>query len=389
MVIKRLKKIYCVVFSCVLLGSTASLNAFAWGTSTHRDIYTGSLEMLKNDKPEVYSFVKQDYTKFRLMEGGTMSPDWEEHRMGTHLYVCKGKKSDFGNYYKNTNGSYSRTARTRFELHYNTAVTQYKNGFIEESFDSLGRAIHYLCDIGCPLHSAGVLFRLSDLKIHPKFETYGDDNAYKFLLNDGNKIYDEINDSSLEYISNSLGTESVKSMHYIDENNVDSYNKCLQYTIPLSQEYTAAIINKFYNDVRSAQTEYIKDGAIYLIKNDDNNMYMDAYYKNLKLYKTVCNEFQQFKAHVNSDGTCSFTPISDPSKAISVSSTNSVVLDKYTKAENQKFKVVFYPGRTARIVCISGNDDHVLGKAITKSISLQSFSPDDSGQRFRFIEKVA
>lgn len=118
MVIKRFKKICCVVFSCILLGSAASLNTFAWGTQTHADIFAGALKMLKNDKPEVYDFVKQDYTNFRLMQDCTMSPDWEEHCRGTHHYICKGKKSGFGNYYKNANGSYSRTARTRFELHY-------------------------------------------------------------------------------------------------------------------------------------------------------------------------------------------------------------------------------------------------------------------------------
>lgn len=384
--IKHVKKICCITISCALLSSTSSLNAFAWGTKTHGDIFTGAVEMLQNDKPEIYDLLRQNYTAYSLLQNGTMSPDWEEHQAGTHYYVCNGKKSNFSSYYKNTQGDYSRTARTRFELHYNTAITQYKNGFTEEAFDSLGRAIHYLCDIGCPLHSAGVRFRLLDPTIHTKFEIYGDNNSYKFLLQKNNMIYDKINFSNLEYIANSLGLESVKSMHYIDENSDNSYNKCLHRTIPLSQKYTAAIINKFYNDINSNEIQYIKDGATYLIKNDNKNMCLDAYYKNLKLYDNVCNEFQQFKAHVHSDGTCSFMPISNLKNAISITATNSVVLNNYTNDENQKFKIVFYHDRSARIVCNNNKNDHILGKSYTKSISVQSFSPDDFDQKFRFIE---
>lgn len=73
--IKHVKKICCIIISCALISSTSSLNAFAWGTKTHADIFTGAVEMLQNDKPEIYGLLRQNYTAYSLLQNGTMSPD--------------------------------------------------------------------------------------------------------------------------------------------------------------------------------------------------------------------------------------------------------------------------------------------------------------------------
>lgn len=78
----------------------------------------------------------------------------------TFYYVCIGSNQNNGRYHKNGNGNYSRSTRTRFEEHYYTAINQYKNGNIQHSFESLGKAIHYLCDIGYPANFAEIRYIL-------------------------------------------------------------------------------------------------------------------------------------------------------------------------------------------------------------------------------------
>ena len=74
-----------------------SLNAFAWGTSTHRNIITSAFDLLKEDhKDDVYNFYKNNYQAYCDLIQETQSPDWEEAIPGTHYYVYKNEPSNFG-----------------------------------------------------------------------------------------------------------------------------------------------------------------------------------------------------------------------------------------------------------------------------------------------------
>lgn len=384
---KFLKGLCCLSAISLMATNCLSLNAFAWGTSTHRNIITSAFDILKEDhKDDVYNFYKNNYQAYCDLIQETQSPDWEEAIPGTHYYVYKNEPSNFGKYCKNANGNYSRSARTRFEEHYSTAINQYKNGNVSGSFDSLGRAIHYLCDIGCPPHSAGIRYPLVGENKHAKFETFGDENCKKYMTTSASKLYKHVLSSDFETILNELAKTTSAYAFAIKEASDTSFNVALKETIPLSQQYTAAILNRFFKEVNDPSIQYIKDNSTYYINMANSNMYLDSYYNTLKVYKEVKNEYQKFILRLNSDGSYHISPIYDKSKALAVNATDTVVMKDYSLSdESQKFKIVYYPDETARIVSAKSKYDYILGKSLTKAITVQDFSPENESQRFTFL----
>jgi hypothetical protein len=53
---------------------------------------------------------------------------------------------------KNFNGG-STTALSKFESHYQSAVTHYKAGRTTDAWEQLGRALHFLADLNTPVHT--------------------------------------------------------------------------------------------------------------------------------------------------------------------------------------------------------------------------------------------
>lgn len=359
------------------------INAFAWGTSTHGDLLREACDALRADgKNEVVSFYDVGYRKLIY---GAQSPDWEESIPGTHYYVCKDKPSKNGGYYKNANGNYSRSARTRFEEHYSTAINQYKNGNNIGAFESLGKAIHYLCDIGCPAHSGGIRYPIIGENKHANFETFGDKYCKKYMTNSAIELYDHVLHSDFTTILNELGEATSAYKFAVEEASGTSFCVALEKTIPLSQQYTAAILNRFFIEANSPSTQYIKDNGLYFINISSTNMYLDTYYTKLKVYKDVKNAYQKFVLRLNQDGSYHISPVYDTSRVLSAVGYNGVVLEDYSASNAaQKFKIIYYPDGSTRIVSAKSGYDYILGKSWTKAVTVQDFSPEDTAQRFTF-----
>ena len=374
---KIFKRLCCLSAVSLIAANCLSLNAFAWGTTTHRDIVTNAFDLLKEDhKYDVYNFYKHNYQSYINLVKGSQSPDWEESIPGTHYYVCNGKASNYGKYYKNANGNYSRSARTRFEEHYSTAINQYKNGNVSGSFESLGKAIHYLCDIGCPPHSAGIRYTLVGENKHAEFETFGDRNCKKYMTSSASKLYKHVLSADFGTILNELGEQTIIYAPAIKEASYFSFDLALKKSIPLSQQYTAAILNRFFVEANNPSTRYAKNNGVYYINITNTDMYLDSYYDTLKVYKKMKNDYQKFILKLNSDGSYRISPIYDKSKALTVNATDTIVMKNYSPSdESQKFKIIYCPDGTTRIVSAKSKYDYILGKSLTKTVTAQDFNP--------------
>ena len=384
---KIFKRLCCLSAVSLIAANCLSLNAFAWGTTTHRDIVTSAFDLLKEDhRNKVYNFYKNNQQGYINLVKGTQSPDWEESIPGTHYYVCNGKTTGYGEYYKNANCNYSRSARTRFEEHYSTAINQYKNGNVPGSFESLGKAIHYLCDIGCPPHSAGIRYTLVGENKHAEFETFGDRNCKKYMTSSASKLYKHVLSADFGTILNELGEQTSIYAPAIKEASYFSFDLALKKSIPLSQQYTAAILNRFFVEANNPSTRYAKHNGVYYINITNTDMYLDSYYNTLKVYKKMKNDYQKFILKLNSDGSYRISPIYDKSKALAVNATDTIVMKNYSPSdESQKFKIIYCPDGTARIVSAKSKYDYILGKSLTKTITVQDFSPENESQRFTFL----
>ena len=149
--------------------------AFSWKAEEHQFIVKNALAILKAEKPEVYKFYNNAYWK--KIVSGSWDPDIFEFKSGTHYYVYPGEgTTNVGQYYKNGNRTSSKeSARTRLEEHWQYALNNYEQNNLKDAFHEIGRACHYLGDISCPPHAAGIQYTLnpfSSKNYHAKFEKY-------------------------------------------------------------------------------------------------------------------------------------------------------------------------------------------------------------------------
>ena len=257
-----------------------------WFGDTHKNIFDKSVDALKEYSTNVYNFYKNSscYDNLRTY---TEEPDTTEKADGTHYYVYTGTLPNNGDYYKNrntaligNNSTYSISARTRFEEHYFTAVNLYKNGYKNQGIKELGYALHYLQDIGCPPHAAGDEWKENDSTdphwayedfVENTFLPYYSTTAYSYSAT----VIDNV---LLENIGTNLNALAKTAKEAYDDYagvmTTTSFGTAANTTMKKTQEYTTAYLIKFYNDVNSSSTPYIKNNTQYLIKNKATGKYL-------------------------------------------------------------------------------------------------------------------
>jgi hypothetical protein len=186
---KKLYKVALLLITIVIISCLSTFEVYAYGE--HQSLVTASFDILEDEREDTYQFYSENHYNTNYMTiiiansqvPDAQSTDGGESINGTHYYVYEGTPSTNGNYYKNNvlpfNG-YGISARTRFEDHYGNAINCYKNGDYSNAMQSLGRAIHYLQDIGCTPHSAGLTWTSSNSS-HAKFENYINANLALFI----------------------------------------------------------------------------------------------------------------------------------------------------------------------------------------------------------------
>ena len=337
--------------------------------SSHNQLMTDSLNLLlKDNKNAVYNFFNS-YSS--ILHSASKAPDTDEQHAGTHYYEYGSEQKD--GYYTNSyiDKNYSISARTRFEEHYSTAINAYKNNKISVAIDELGRAIHYIGDVSCTPHSSG--FRddsfLGSISKHVMYENwlklvYKSNSIY--VASSADDYYDEIlvldNPGS---ILNDVASFSSKYKENIQERGKDTtdvnyapYVEVARECLPYAQQIIAAILNRFYEDVTNPlrKINYIKDGAIYFIKNVGTGKYIDV-----KSWSTdndaVTHSYlfhgdknQQFRAEIQSDGSFKFTPMHALDKKLHISRIITTMERLNITGVGHKFKPVYHKNGTFRFI---------------------------------------
>lgn len=228
-------------------------------TIVHEKLIIKALDILKKEKPMVYSFFLHNDN----LINGAQEPDFDEHYNGSHYYVYNNKET----YYKNRLKKYMRSAKTSFLEHYTMAIYQYMNGYKEIAYNSLGRAIHYITDLGTPPHTSGV----SDYNIgaslftkpHSNYEYFVVNNIEKYLVDKTNKYAYYMNEK-LTIIINDI---AYKSSRYKNDLLKKRNYECMTEDVVLNiLESITGIINRFYNTINN-NPFYIKSNEKYLVEN--------------------------------------------------------------------------------------------------------------------------
>ena len=187
-----------------------------WMMEKHSYISGYAMNLLTKDgKTQVVNFYNQGsndgegHSLYHYLASATIDPDINENAWfyKGHFYCYDSKPSEYGTYYKNGSmivigdgPSFCPTARTRFEQHYEAAIYAWQSNYKIEAIEELGRAIHYLSDMGAPTHA------INWGRVHPQqhnqYElwvnyvqassdpTVEDSDPYDYWLPTGNEIFE-------------------------------------------------------------------------------------------------------------------------------------------------------------------------------------------------------
>ena len=229
----------------------------SWAFGSHIAIGSHALDLLQQDQRPAYNFyVKENEDYLTKLKRGFWDPDILEFGSGTHYYVWPGNGTvNVGQYYPMAERhSLNYSARTRMEEHYQNALDDYKEGNIKKAFLNLGRACHFIGDISCPPHAAGIQYPLNPLEYnyHHHFESH----ASKIMKQDGNDwahattasdVYGKLSDPWGVEINNVCETAARQHDNIITKDE-EIWNNAIQVTGPLAERYVATLLDKFYQD---------------------------------------------------------------------------------------------------------------------------------------------
>ncbi|KAH0788019.1 phospholipase [Histomonas meleagridis] len=227
--------------------------ALSWGSKSHKSIASHTLAILKKDKPDVYTFYHVD--AWSKVYQGSYDPDKVEAAAGTHYYVYDGKVN-VGQYYPNGERHASdESARTLLEKHYDKALAAYRDGDVENAFLEIGRACHYVEDIGTPPHAAGIQYPVDpkETNYHKIFETYANgvmpttDSKYHALT--ANNYYGLFDGEKMGYALNELAKTAASQKDKVITTDETIWDEAIVATAKFSEIYTAVLLEKFYREV--------------------------------------------------------------------------------------------------------------------------------------------
>lgn len=246
------------------LSRSYSLTRWSSGTSyaTHQWLVVRGWVILTND----YPLIGNCFTSAQIAQV-QLGADWpDENETGpTTLAGISTFSSHFFNYPTGTNyiwGS-SPTAKSKLISWYNSAVNKYKRSYgntdlRDEAFHDLGKAIHYLSDIGSPPHTGDRAFDADDYSFivdpglaffHACYETDADNNKTSYRINSSN-LYSWYNVCGLDYIAEVNAGISYKYYPGISSTGTTYWNS-VKNPLELTQQDVAGLLYKFYKDTNN------------------------------------------------------------------------------------------------------------------------------------------
>jgi len=217
---------------------------------THQWITGRAFAILANDKPSVYSWFTSDERRTT-----TEYSDWPDNNETSNKNDWHFYNSPTGtNYYWNTKST--NTAKSRFTYWYNQAVSAGKNANWETAAQHLGKAIHYLSDIGAPPHAGdrasyilGVYwFNVNQGGYHYMFESDAQDRRNLCTMSTS-YYYTWYLDSTLSTIASTNASLSYSYYHDGYYGNTATRNDAIDTTLRFTQMDVAGLLYKYFYDV--------------------------------------------------------------------------------------------------------------------------------------------
>ncbi len=250
---------------------------YAWFGNTHKDILEKALRILNmQDDKKYYDFFIE--YKDILLKACT-EPDNKgdtDKGSGLHYYCAANKRGialeNISGYFRNRHNKFNRTARTMLEENYTMALSLYKSGDKKAAIHRFGRALHFIQDIGCTVHSSGIMYMDRKKNPHYAFEKlaqtiYSDVEPPQTI----NKQIKKSCETSIEQAVNKLSMFSSGFAADVRKVDRDILEKACRSTLPVAQQYTACMMMRFYNDIMSNNGNFLINEKEYSFKNERTN----------------------------------------------------------------------------------------------------------------------
>lgn len=376
-----MKKLLIYTAALAIGAAVSHKTAKAWFGNTHKDILEKALQILKmqDDKTYYDFFINHKNTLLKACTEPDSKGDIDRGS-GLHYYCASSKKGaeleNVGGYYRNRHKRFNRTARTMLEENYTMALSLYKSGETLAAIHQLGRAIHFIQDIGCTVHSSGIMYMDREKNPHNFFESlaqkeYTNIEAPQTI----NKQIKKACETSLEQAANRLAMFSSKYAPDVMTVDKDKLIQICRSTIPAAQQYTACLMIRFYNDINADNGNYLLDGKEYSLKNERTSGLLTAADKQVLLDRADNTLQQKFTVLLKTDG--SFTLV-DKSKGFVDKKCR-----KYTNYESKEkafgFRAAALGNRRYRITTQGTKYKKVLTVNNSGALKIARFDPNDKG----------
>ncbi len=377
-----MKKIIAFTAAIALYATLGAKKADAWGSNAHKDITVKALKLLEKEKKGRIAAFYQNWHEQILK--GCVEPDAKgdlDKGAGRHYYSCvnpKGKElSQTYGYYQNRLGKFLRSARTLLEENYTAALSYYKSGNTEEAMHYLGRAIHFVEDMGCTVHVSNMHYLPKAHNPHYAFEKHIDTTCTKHTAESYdkrlNKVYekDGFGDASNKLVN--YAGKFVETVALLDPRAFDDVAKN---TLPVTQQNVMALLMRFYNDCSSDNGNFIVDGRAYTFINEASGLVITVTPKGLVIDEADKDKEQKIAVSLQEGGTF----------ALKIKDGGFVNAKcngyDYLKigAKPALFRAAAYGKRKFRIAVGSADFEKVLENTQGGKLSISKFEPGNAAQ---------
>lgn len=307
-----MKKIIALFAAAGLYCAFGGKKAEAWFSDTHSDITEKALGLIeKSGKIKPYNFYKDHLP---LLLKGSVAPDEKDDcdkALGAHYYSCsngKGKELPVTNgYYKNRLGKFSKSARTMLEENYTSALCLYKSGETKKAMTVLGRAIHFISDMSCTVHTANMKYNEKSTNAHYAFEKHTNTVCRQYSAEKLDKrLTKSYDDNSFEAGLNKLVKSVSKFAESIARLDPKAFDEAAKSSLPVAQQNAAALMLKFFDDCSADNGNFITDGKKYSFRNEATGQLLTVTAKGLSADAPNKDLEQKLELHISDMGTFSF-----------------------------------------------------------------------------------
>ena len=358
--------------------------AHAWSTDVHMDIVTSALELMEKEKKLRPAAFYKDW-KDQLLAGAaeTDKPGDIDKGPGKHYYAsmnAKGKElEDDNGYFKNRLGEYLPSARTLYRANYTAAVSYYKSGNIEKAMVSLGRAIHFVSDMGCTPHVANMKYADKANNVHYAFEKHANNIIGKYRPEKFDKrLIKSWSGEGFENPLNKLAAASNKHAPMVAALDPLAFEGAVKDMAPVTAQNVMALLLRFYDDCRGDAGFMLSDGKRYAFKNEETGLMLTVGAKGLTLEPADKDKEQKLTVILKDGGTVAFK-VKDGGFVNSKCSGYD-----YVKIDGQPalYRLAALGNRRFRITVGSADYERVLENSQAGKLVFSKFVPGNTAQNW-------